>query len=137
MVSLQIKIATAPGRVFDAWINPAIMQQWLFVGETSRILEIKTHLELEGTFSIQEHEQTTDEYIDHYGQYLEIDPPQKLVFTLSVPKHFPGETIVTLYFFETTGGTLLNFTQTGVPPEVTEDSWKKMLGKLKQLLEHG
>jgi len=76
-----------------------------------------------------------NEYIDHYGEYLEISKPNKLVFTLCVPKHFPGETKIDLEISKRNSGCELKLLQTGVPKDVTEESWKKMLEQLKLTLE--
>jgi uncharacterized protein YndB with AHSA1/START domain len=135
-VGLATTYAAPAELVFDAWIKPGLIHKWLFIGPTSEIVNIKIDLKAGGEFSIQELERTTHEYIDHYGKYLEIDPPRKLVFTLSAPKHFLGETKVTILIESHAGGCTLQLTQTGVAKEITEGSWRKMLEQLRLTLEN-
>ena len=89
-----------------------------------------------GKFCIIEYEKSSDEYIDHYGEYLEIDRPKKLVFTLSVPKHFTGETKVVIEINSIEKGCELTLTQTGVSKDTTEENWKRMLTQLSLTLEN-
>ena len=122
--------------VFDAWVNDELIHKWLFVGPNSEIVNTKIDLRINGKFSILELDKSNDEYIDHFGKYLEIDRPTRLAFTLSVPKHFPGETIVTLEIDSKDSGCELKLLQKGVSRDVTEESWKKMLEQLKLTLEN-
>ena len=135
-VALAATYAAPPELVFDAWIKPELVHKWLFIGPASEIINIEIDGRPGGKFFILELEKTTREYIDHYGKYLEIDPPRKLVFTLSVPKHFPGETIVTILIEPHAGGCTLQLMQTGVAKETTEGSWRTMLEQLRLTLEN-
>ncbi|HXL56174.1 MAG TPA: SRPBCC domain-containing protein [Chitinophagaceae bacterium] len=120
--------------VFDAWVKPEIVSKWLFVGPTSEIVKAEIDSTVDGFFSILELEKTNGVYIDHYGKYLEIERPKKLVFTLSVPKHFPGETCVNIQIETTVNGCVLTFMQTGVSPAIVEKNWKDMLQQLDVVL---
>ncbi len=122
--------------VFDAWVNAELIHKWLFVGPTSEIVNVRIDLKVQGKFSILELEKSNNEYIDHYGEYLEISKPNKLAFTLSVPKHFPGETNVAIEIIPKGSGCELKLLQTGVSRDVTEESWRKMLAQLKRTLEN-
>ena len=135
-VDISRIILAPPEKVFDAWVKPELIRKWLFVGPTSEIINVKLDLKIQGKFSILEYEKTTNEYIDHYGEYTEIERPVKLAFTLSVPKHFPGETNVSIEIIATTGGSVLSLVQTGVSKNVTEPSWQKMLDQLSLTLEN-
>src|SRR4029078_1325087 len=135
-VSLTFTYLASPEIVFDAWINADLIHKWMFVGPTSEIVNVDIDLKVQGKFSILELEKSNNEYIDHYGQYVEINRPHKLVFTLFVPKHFSGESVVTIEISKTESGSELKLLQTGVSKDVTEDSWRKMLGQLKLTLEN-
>ena len=121
--------------VFDAWVNPDHLKKWMFVGPTSEIIETRLDLKVGGKFSIVELEHSTNEKIDHFGEYLEIIHGKLLSFTLTVPKHFDGTTQVTVEFEDKGGGCTLIFTQTGVAPKVTEESWKQMFQSLQLSLD--
>lgn len=119
-----------PESIFDAWLEPEIIRKWLFVGPSSEITHIEMNPKVRGRFSILELERSNGEYIDHYGTYQEIDRPSRLVFTLSVPKHFQGETCVTIEIKTKSEGCELTLTQTGVAPDTTESNWRDMLRQL-------
>jgi uncharacterized protein YndB with AHSA1/START domain len=125
-------IAAPPDAVFDAWLEPDTVRQWLFVGAASLIMRATVEPRVGGRFSIVE--RNGDEEIDHFGEYLEIERPRRLAFTLQVPRHFPGVTRVTIDIALTAGGSAMTFTQEGVKPEVTEGNWRDMFNTLGALL---
>ena len=135
-VHLKRVFLAPPEVVFEAWVNEDIIHKWLFVGQDSEIVNVHVDLKAQGKFSILELEKSTNEYIDHFGEYLEIKKPNKLVFTLSVPRHFSGESKVEIEILPNNNGSVLTLVQTGVPKDVTEESWEKMLGQLKLTLEN-
>jgi len=134
-VSLRFIYLAPAENVFDAWTKEELIRKWLFVGPTSEIVKVDIDLKVNGKFSILEFERTTNDFIDHYGEYLAITRPSKLAFTLSVPKHFPGETRVVLEITPKGESSELTLFQSGVSKDVTEESWKKMLKNLKLTLE--
>ena len=74
----------SPERVFDAWLEPDLVTQWmsaalkqLGLSGDIRRLEIDAHVGGQFTFSdMREGGEAV-----HWGTYLEIDRPRKLVFT--------------------------------------------------------
>ena len=133
-VEVHAAYDVAPEVIFDAWIIPALIRKWLFVGPTSEIVNVVSDLKTGGEFSILELERTNKEYSDHFGRYQLIDRPTQLVFTLSVPKHFSGETTVRIDIKKTASGCELTLTQTGVSKNKTARSWKDMLKQLKKVV---
>src|SRR5436309_10010894 len=89
-VTITYNFLAPPDLVFDAWTKPDLVRKWLFVGPTSEIVDIELDVRVQGEFSIVELEKTKNDHVEHYGRYTEIEQPNKLAFTLSVPKHFPG-----------------------------------------------
>src|SRR4051794_5725606 len=85
-----------PDTIFDAWIQPETIRKWLFAGPDSEIVEVEVDLKVGGKFSILELDKTSNEYIDHFGYYIEVDKPARLVFSLFVPKRYSGEAIVSI-----------------------------------------
>lgn len=130
-VRVERAFTVTPERVFDAWLDPLIVEQWLFHSATNQI-EAQINAKVGGKFSVVEH--ADGETIDHFGEYLELERPRRLVFTLEVPKHFPGITRVTIHLTPTTNGCALQLTQTGVSPEVTAGPWQSMLETLAKVL---
>lgn len=135
VVRISRQFESRPEVLFDAWIRPEIVRKWLFKSPVNEITEVSIDPEAGGAFSIVELTET-GEVIDHFGRYILVDRPHKLEFSLEVPKHFPGVTEVNLTFGQTAaGGCDLHFVQTGVEPRVVEESWRRMLGQLKELLD--
>src|ERR1041385_6388437 len=130
-VQLSCRFDATAEMIFDAWINPAVMRQWLFVGPGSEIVKVETDVREGGAFSILEH--NDGEEIDHFGQYVRIDRPSVLAFTLEAPKHFPGVTEVRIGLAPAEGGCQMQFEQTGVAREVTEESWRAMFRTLRRV----
>jgi uncharacterized protein YndB with AHSA1/START domain len=118
--------------LFDAWTNPAIMRDWLFKGDDSEIENINLDLAVGGRFSILE--RTTDGVIDHFGNYLLIDRPRLLCFSLEVPRHFSGQSRVAIEFRQGPKDCEMVFQQTGVAPEIVEADWRRMFSRLAMVL---
>ena len=121
-------------KLFCAWTDLAIVSQWLFKGDDSEIVKVELDLVAGGRFSIVE--QTRDDAIDHFGNYLVVDRPHRLCFTLEVPRHFSGVSQVQLEFKTaetTTVATEMVFQQTGVDPPLVEGSWRRMFTQLARV----
>jgi uncharacterized protein YndB with AHSA1/START domain len=118
----------APEVIFNFWIDPARMKRWLFIGPGSEIREVLNEPRPGGRFSIRERNQ--GKIIDHYGQYVEVERPRLLEFTLLVPDHFSGLTQVRVEIAPAANGCRLTLTQTGASAEITEAPWKMMLDTL-------
>jgi uncharacterized protein YndB with AHSA1/START domain len=127
------RMTATPEALFDAWLNPPVMGQWLFAIDPEARLTLAIDGRVGGGFSILE--EARGNRINHFGHYIEIVRPRRLSFTLEVPEHFPGVTVVTVDIFPAFGGAELRFTQTGVAPKVTEWAWEQMFDKLQMLLE--
>ena len=122
-----------PATVCDAWLKPEMVKQWLFKSDDNEITDVKIDAREGGEFSVTE--RTADgDTIEHFGVFQKVECPNLLMFSLEVPKQFEGITTVTVDLQPTKSGCELNFTQTGVSPEVTEDAWRVMLGKLARLV---
>ena len=66
-------------------------------------------------------------------RYVQVE---EIASTLSVPRHFSGESKVEIEILPNNNGSVLTLVPTGVPKDLTEESWKKMLGQLKLTLEN-
>lgn len=126
--------------IFDAWVKPDLMRQWMFAAESNEIIEAHNDPKPGGSFSVKArspngHEGHDGQIIDHFGEYVEVERPQRLVFTLQVPKHFPGVTRVGVHIERTAKGSVLTFTQTGVDKQVTEGAWRDMLETLARITD--
>jgi uncharacterized protein YndB with AHSA1/START domain len=130
MISLVFK-ATAD-QLFGAWTDPAIMSRWLFKGNDSDIANIDADVSVGGYFSIAE--RTREGTTEHTGNYLLVDKPNALAFTLEVPKHFAGTSQVSLEFKQSDVGCEMMFQQTGIDPNIAEAEWRRMFSNLTMVL---
>lgn len=70
-------------QVFDAWLNPEMMRKWLFTMETTNKVA-KNEPHVGGTWEIVDHRGGKD--YRAIGEYIEIDPPRRFVFTFRLPQ---------------------------------------------------
>ncbi|HEX6771758.1 MAG TPA: SRPBCC domain-containing protein [Acidobacteriaceae bacterium] len=123
--------AFPPERVFDAWLDPAIAQRFLFASPTGEIVRVELDPRVGGRFVIVRRDNGVD--IEHAGEYLEIDRPRRLVFTFGVPKLSAQFTTVNLDIEPAGDGCKLTLTHQGVLREWadrTQEGWGMILAGL-------
>ena len=100
----------APERVFDAWLDPALIGKWMFgpAVRDEEIVRLSVDARVGGSFSFLVRRQGTE--IDHVGQYLEIDRPRRLVFTWGTADDLPDTSRVTIDIAGRAGGCDLTLT---------------------------
>jgi len=121
----------APERVFDAWLDPGIAAKFLFATPTGRMVRGEIDARVGGKFVFVDRRDGED--IEHVGEYLEIDRPRLLVFTLAVPKFSTQRTTVSIDIVPDGAGCALTLTHEGVLPDYasrTEHGWGKILDGL-------
>jgi len=128
----------SPEHVFDAWLDPARAGRWLFASPTGRMVRVELDARVGGHFTITRRDEGED--TEHVGEYLEVDRPQRLVFTFGVPRYDEGAppTRVTVHVEPDRTGSVLTLTHEGVPPEWTPqtlEGWEKMLEGLAANLQ--
>lgn len=139
-------------RVFDAWLNPEMMRKWLFTMETTNKVA-KNEPHVGGTWEIVDHRGGKD--YRAIGEYIEIDRPNKLVFTFRMPQFSDTEDRITVEWKPLEKGCEMTFTQVIVVPheegwtekdiekaqreyhDGSEHGWNLMFSGLKQLVETG
>lgn len=74
----------APERVFDAWLVPRVLGQWMFGPRVrdENVVRLDVDPRVGGSFSLKV--ERNGQPVDHVGQYLEIERPHRLAFTWSV-----------------------------------------------------
>jgi uncharacterized protein YndB with AHSA1/START domain len=88
VVRVRRRLAAAPERVFAAWTDPAMVAIWMPAPEEGEMVRAELDLRVGGRFRFVVRRQ--GEEIAHEGEYLEIDPPRRLVFTWTVPRYGAG-----------------------------------------------
>jgi len=90
------KIIHAPiEKVFDAWLNPILLSKFMTPMPGMPESHVENDARQGGTFTIIMH--VGDEKLPHTGEYLEINRPNRLVFTWASHRS-PDDSRVTLNF---------------------------------------
>jgi uncharacterized protein YndB with AHSA1/START domain/predicted SnoaL-like aldol condensation-catalyzing enzyme len=86
---LQVCVArqftAAPERVFDAFLNPAKAGKFMFATPGGQMVKVEVDGRVGGRFLFVERRDGED--VAHTGEYVVIERPRRLVFTLSVEKY--------------------------------------------------
>jgi uncharacterized protein YndB with AHSA1/START domain len=125
--------------IFAAWTEPARMREWLCpTGATIPYIIVDLHVGGEFRIDMQSEHGTTS----HTGEYREIIPPEKLVFTWSSINTQHKETLVTVELIQQGQQTELVLTHEGLPDKEAQEmhamGWNSILDRLTlQVAERG
>lgn len=122
-VSLSRKIAAPPEAVFDAWLDPESVGQWLFATSGGEMERIEIDARVGGRFRIAE--RRDGQLAEHHGEYLALDRPRRLVFEFWTSLS-EERTRITIGIAPAEGGSLLTLTHEGVWAdwaEKTREGW--------------
>ncbi len=116
--------------LFEAFTNSDIMSKWFYPDEDMSA-EVTNTLHVGGGYVLKMHSKSGDTYT-HVGEYKEIVPPQRLVFTWN--SDFVQNTVVTVTFSETGSGTEVTVSHDLLPEgEMAENHRKGWGGCLARL----
>lgn len=130
------RVFSAPRqRVFDVWTRPEHLSRWWGVdrGYTAAIVEID--LRVGGRYRLGMKAPDDSLHIA-VGEFREVTPPEKLVYTWSWEQGMPGatemrETLVTIEFIDRGGSTEMILTHEMFPTEDLRDlhaqGWESMM----------
>jgi uncharacterized protein YndB with AHSA1/START domain len=138
-VRVTHRYSASPECVFDAWLMPEMLGQWMF-GPNIReeeILHLTVDARVGGSFSFLVRRQ--GEEIDHIGEYLEISRPHRLVFTWGIRQETTDFSRVIIEIVPQEAGSELTLTHELHPDwadyaDRTEAAWAKMLDALGKAL---
>ena len=109
IVTVTRQIAAPAERVFDAWLDPGQASQFLFATPDGEIVRCDIDARVGGRFLITDRRADGD--ADHHGQFVEIDPPHRLVFLFRGPGTKEGEwSKVTVEVAEREGRSMVTLT---------------------------
>jgi uncharacterized protein YndB with AHSA1/START domain len=123
-------------RVFAAWTRPDLMARWFFPGE-GWTATITSDLRVGGRYELSMRDADGGRHTQ-FGEYREIVPVSRLVFTWSCPELSVVDSVVTVELTDHDGRTELVLTHE-LPPEPKirrghEEGWQGCLGNLEKLL---
>ena len=130
--AISIDLDADARTVFEAWVEPRVMERWLFKSPTNT-LEARTDPRTGGTFSIVEHD--AGRVVTHDGTYALVEPPVHLSFSLIVPQHFAGSAQIDVTITPLGPRSHLKFKATGAGPEDAQQLWEKMIANLADVLK--
>jgi len=153
-VVAEIFIAAPPERVFQAITDPKQLTQWWGQSALYRVTEAKMDLRPGGKWSSSGVRTDGTEFtVD--GEYLEVDPPHRLVYTWNVSWNHPLKTVVhwelqpqSVHGLQSRGpqkmgtGTLVRIRHVGFAGDAEQatshgEGWKRVLGWMQAFAERG
>lgn len=139
VVRVTRTIAASAERVFDAWLDPAMIQKFI-VGPQVReeeLVHINVDARVGGKFSFLV--RRAGQPIDHVGTYREISRPNRLVFTWGVDEEQGDKSVVTIEIAPRGTSCELTLTHQIHPDwaeyaERTQQGWTLITGRLAEAL---
>jgi uncharacterized protein YndB with AHSA1/START domain len=137
-VRVSRQVAAVPERIFDAWLDAGQARAFLFADRTWDAISSKIDARVGGGFRIVRQRDAED--VEYSGQYLEIDRPHRLVFSLFVEKYAHLDDRVIVELAPVAGRSLLVLTHELSLPDPMERfrirrEWARVLERLAALLE--
>ena len=131
-------------KIFKAWTDPDILMKWFGpkgVSTESAIIDLRVGGKYHYTLKLPD-----GKIADHHGEYREITPPEKIVFTAildgqgcSGNEGVYAETVVTVELQDKGGSTRLTLTHDFFPNEESKDShlfgWNGSFDRLTEVMD--
>ena len=131
-ISITRRFEAPPEAVFEAWTDPGQFARWFGTSQTT-VDDVSMDVRVDGAWSARMVLGDGTE-IGWHGSYTEIDPPHRLVLTLS---DRPGDLfdLVTVDLVERDGATVMTFTQSADHMEAqqcreAEHGWRSFFDDL-------
>jgi uncharacterized protein YndB with AHSA1/START domain len=91
-IEITRMLSASPEDVFAAWTDPALMAQWFYAHPTWTV-DVDADVRVGGSYSLTMKSPDGEEFETH-GEYREIEPPTRLVFTWN--SYIVDNTVVTI-----------------------------------------
>ena len=132
-LSVRRTIKASPEQVYNAWLDPAVMSQFMSGGSDQIVAEARTDARVGGGFYVL---MRAEKDVPHQGIYKALTPHSRIVFTWESP-YSPADSEVELLFTPVAGGTEVVLNQVKFLSESARDGhiggWTKILERLDAL----
>ena len=136
-IVIRRTIAATVDELFDAWLDPESLAQWMHPGTTERSTAT-VDARVGGAFEVLIPRENGP--LRHYGKYLAIERNRKLVFTWYSHATHDTETLVTVEFHVASAGTEIVLTHERMPDHEAglnhTQGWTRALELLDSLFKH-
>lgn len=103
----------SPKHAFEVWLDPAVAGKWLFATASKPMAHVEIDRRVGGSFCFVERQGRAT--IEFTGQYIEIVPTRRLVFTLSMEPYPDVLTRVAVAIGPLARGCALTLTHENIP----------------------
>jgi len=147
-IQVRRTFAAPREKVFKAWVDQAGLEQWMCRDvPTHRVKYLELNAKTGGRYVMEVTDGATGDVYVGRGAFLEVTPPEKLVFTWAWQKRQPdgsltpleAETQVTVEFWERGASTEVLLTHEFFPADkaakATEEGWKGCFDALALVLD--
>ena len=136
VLRLRRLFTATPQEVFAAWTDPVGMKEWM-CPEGMSVTALELEPRIGGRFRLMMRGAQSE--IEHIGEYREVEPPRKLVFTWRSPATYGQETLVTVELIPHGAKTELILTHEWLPDAVALENhtwgWQSIVAKLDGYLK--
>lgn len=133
---LTRRFTATADRLWRAWTDPQALMKWFGPAGTQRVLQADTDVRVGGAYQVGF---VTEDGQAHYanGEYQEVEPQRRLVFTWAWRDTPDDTSLITLEFTPVQGGTELAFLQTPFVDQATRDGHETgWAGAMDRLADH-
>ena len=134
-LALTRSIKAPPSAVYRAWTDAESMKQWIGP-ENFDAVSCESEVRVGGRHRVVIRDIATGALLEWNGTYREIVQDRKLVFTFAWKGEPEDDTLCTVEFLESGGGTLMTFTQEPFADDSDRDShaggWSQAFDKLER-----
>ena len=135
-IRVAARYNATPECVFHAWLDAEVARRWLFATAARPTTNVEIDARVAGTFRFVERRDGSD--VEYRGEYVEIVPCRRLVFSLVLPGGRPASTRVSVDIDGRPDGCSVALTHEQVPPDLAHDieaRWTGMLYGLGETLD--
>jgi uncharacterized protein YndB with AHSA1/START domain len=128
-------------QVCNAWLDPVLARRFLFATDGGEMIRVEIDARVGGSYTITE--RRGGDEVEHTGKYLKIERPkklpQRLAFTLRVPKYSPVVAMISVHILPRPDGSELFLTQesgqhTAEEKQKIAHGWTSICQRLSKVL---